>query len=43
MNIMNKNEAAEFFVPQVWAYKILPKNLMTCKPAFYTFYTSHLR
>ena len=24
-------------------YKFLPTNLRVCKPAFYTFYTSHLR
>ena len=24
-------------------YKILPTNVMACKPAFYTFYTSHMR
>ena len=24
-------------------YKILPTNLVVCKAAFYTFYTSHLR
>ena len=34
-----------FCVWQVYnlLYKILPKSLGTCKPTFYTFYTSHLR
>ena len=34
-----------FWVRQVYnlLYKILPTSLGTCKPTFYTFYTSHLR
>ena len=34
-----------FCVRQVYnlLYKILPTSLGTCKPTFYTFYTSHLR
>ena len=34
-----------FWVRQVYnlLYKILPTSLGTCKPTFYTYYTSHLR
>ena len=37
-----KNQA-RFLCFTNFIYKILPKSLMACKPAFYIFHTSHLR
>ena len=37
-----KTNQANFLPLASLPYKILPTNLVACKPAFYTFYTSHL-
>ena len=41
--ILGKQIRPNFLLSTSLLYKILPTSLGTCKPTFYTFYTSHLR
>ena len=41
--ILGKQIRLKFLCSTSLLYKILPTSLGTCKPTFYTFYTSHLR